>query len=92
VVRMCITEIREAFQVFDKDGSGYISSRELGMVMRSLGQNPTEQELMAMINVVDVDGTLCYPISIQNRVGRKFTAKQFHIINYQHKSESFCVV
>ena len=50
-------EIREAFQVFDKDGSGYISSRELGMVMRSLGQNPTEQELMAMINEVDVDGT-----------------------------------
>ena len=51
-------EIREAFQVFDKDGSGFISSRELGMVMRSLGQNPTEQELMAMINEVDVDGTL----------------------------------
>jgi len=60
---VCITaEIREAFQVFDKDGSGYISSRELGMVMRSLGQNPTEQELMAMINEVDIDGTytLCY--------------------------------
>ena len=53
-------EIREAFQVFDKDGSGFISSRELGMVMRSLGQNPTEQELMAMINEVDVDGTLRY--------------------------------
>jgi len=30
------------------------------MVMRSLGQNPTEQELMAMINEVDVDGTLRY--------------------------------
>jgi len=58
-----VTEIREAFQVFDKDGSGFISSRELGMVMRSLGQNPTEQELMAMINEVDVDGTLRYSAS-----------------------------
>jgi len=48
--------------VFDKDSSGYISSRELGMVMRSLGQNPTEQELMAMINEVDVDGALRYVI------------------------------
>ena len=26
------------------------------MVMRSLGQNPTEQELMDMINEVDEDG------------------------------------
>lgn len=50
------SEIKEAFQVFDKDGSGFINSRELGMVMRSLGQNPTEAELMEMINEVDVDG------------------------------------
>ena len=51
-----VAEIREAFQLFDKDGSGTISTRELGMAMRSLGQNPNEQELMEMINQVDVDG------------------------------------
>ena len=45
-----------AYYLFDKDGNGTISTRELGMAMRSLGQNPNEQELMEMINEVDVDG------------------------------------
>ena len=63
--------------MFDKDGSGFISSRELGMVMRSLGQNPTEQELMAVINEVDVDGTLCYTRSIHT-ARRRGEASRVH--------------
>lgn len=30
--------------------------KELGVAMRSLGQNPTEQEILEMINEVDIDG------------------------------------
>ena len=45
-----IAEFKEAFSLFDKDGDGTITTKELGTVMRSLGQNPTEAELQDMIN------------------------------------------
>ena len=66
-----IAEFKEAFSLFDKDGDGTITTKELGTVMRSLGQNPTEAELQVkialnaepvnrwlkdMINEVDADG------------------------------------
>lgn len=52
-----IAEFKEAFTLFDTDGDGNISSKELGTVMRSLGQNPTEAELFDMINEVDSNQT-----------------------------------
>lgn len=51
-----IAEFKEAFSLFDNNGDGTITTGELGIVMRSLGQNPTENELQDMINEVDVDG------------------------------------
>merc|ERR1712142_1144880 len=58
-----IAEFKEAFSLFDKDGDGTITTKELGTVMRSLGQNPTEAELLDMINEVDADGngTIDFP-------------------------------
>ncbi|KAL0830882.1 hypothetical protein ABMA28_002986 [Loxostege sticticalis] len=53
-----IAEFKEAFSLFDKDGDGTITTKELGTVMRSLGQNPTEAELQDMINEVDADGEI----------------------------------
>ena len=49
-----IAEFKEAFSLFDKDGDGTITTKELGTVMRSLGQNQTEAELMAFIAKVGV--------------------------------------
>ena len=51
-----IAEIRKAFSVFDVDGDGAITSKELADVMRSFGLNPSEDELMDMINKFDIDG------------------------------------
>ena len=39
-----------------QDGSGTISSEELLGVMRAMGQNPTEDELLNLVLEVDVDG------------------------------------
>ena len=49
-------ELKEAFSLIDKDGDGNISTKELGTIMRSLGQDPTESELQDMIKEVDTDG------------------------------------
>ena len=49
-------ELRRAFQVFDRDNSGTISTEELRDVLRSIGENLTDSELDEMMNQVDVDG------------------------------------
>ena len=41
--------------MFDKDKDGAITARELGNMMRSIGQNPTDEEVMAMIKEVDLN-------------------------------------
>ena len=45
-------DILEAFRVFDKDGNGVISARELKLVMANLGEKLTEvqNDLSALIN------------------------------------------
>jgi hypothetical protein len=62
-----IAEFKEAFSLFDRDGDGTIDSDELGTVMRSLGHQPTEEEIEDMIREVclcvhsfyEILGSLC---------------------------------
>merc|ERR1712126_515944 len=77
-----IAEFKEAFSLFDKDGDGTITTKELGTVMRSLGQNPTEAELQDMINEVDADGngTIDFPEFLTMMTRRmKYTDSQEEI-------------
>ena len=52
-----IGEFRQAFELFDIDGDGHITLKELKILFTSMGQNPTEEELKGMIAEVDADGS-----------------------------------
>ncbi|XP_070538762.1 calmodulin-like [Ptychodera flava] len=43
-----IIEFKEAFAPYDKDGNCRIMSKDLGNVLRSLGENPTDAEVQVI--------------------------------------------
>jgi Ca2+-binding EF-hand superfamily protein len=51
-----VAEIRKAFNVCDVDGSGTIERGELAKVISELGENPSEEELMELLEDLDADG------------------------------------
>jgi len=55
-------ELREAFRVFDGDGNGYIDRKELGLMMRFMGESLTEAEIQMIIDEADSnrDGLIDY--------------------------------
>lgn len=50
-------EVREAFDLFDSDGSGTIDVKELKVAMRALGFEPRKEEMKKMISEVDKEAT-----------------------------------
>eukprot|EP00746_Dinoflagellata_sp_MGD_P007061 gnl/MRDRNA2_/MRDRNA2_113949_c0_seq1.p1 gnl/MRDRNA2_/MRDRNA2_113949_c0~~gnl/MRDRNA2_/MRDRNA2_113949_c0_seq1.p1 ORF type:complete len:258 (+),score=51.66 gnl/MRDRNA2_/MRDRNA2_113949_c0_seq1:51-824(+) len=52
-----VTEFKETFALFDADGSGTVTAEELGTVMRSLGQYPSDADCRAMIAMLDDDSS-----------------------------------
>ncbi|XP_027700855.1 centrin-2 isoform X1 [Vombatus ursinus] len=50
-------EIREAFDLFDTDGTGTIDVKELKVAMRALGFEPKKEEIKKMISDIDKDGS-----------------------------------
>jgi len=51
-----IAEFKEAFSLFDKDGDGTISGKELEAVMTALGEPIDKASIDLMIASVDTDG------------------------------------
>lgn len=51
-----LEEVRKAFKLFDEDGNGRISLRNLRHIALELGENIDDDELRAMIDEFDLDG------------------------------------
>ncbi|XP_061212770.1 LOW QUALITY PROTEIN: uncharacterized protein LOC133214094 [Neopsephotus bourkii] len=49
-------DIREAFDLFDTDGSGYVDVKELKVAMRALGYEPRREEIKKMASDIDKEG------------------------------------
>lgn len=64
---LSLAEFKAAFDIFIQDAEdGCISTKELGKVMRMLGQNPTPEELQEMIDEVDEDGmSTCHSTALR---------------------------
>lgn len=52
-----LDEYKEAFDMFDKDGSGSISVDEIFSIMKNFGNPLTKAEIKKMISELDTDGT-----------------------------------
>jgi len=49
-------DVREAFDMFDVDGTGLIETKELKVALRALGFEPKKEEIKKMIADIDKEG------------------------------------
>ena len=52
---MYLYKLSKTYSFLFQNGDGFISAKELGVLMRTLGRNPTEDEIMNIMNEIDVD-------------------------------------
>lgn len=56
------SELRKVFQMFDKNGDGQITKKELGESLKNLGIYIPEEELDATMDKIDVNGDGCVDV------------------------------
>lgn len=60
----CSTELRDAFKEFDKDKDGFISCKDLGNCMRTMGYMPTEMELIELSQQINMNCKDCVCVCV----------------------------
>ena len=72
-----INEIKEIFNIFDKNGSGSVSTKEIGNLYRALGFTPTEVELNQIVFDLDSDHSGAIEFSEFLEMFQKYDMKPF---------------
>lgn len=52
-----LIEFRGLFNMFDKDNQSFLTSQDLLTVMRSVGQTPTESDMIDLMREIDLDSS-----------------------------------
>ncbi|KAJ3692609.1 hypothetical protein LUZ60_011704 [Juncus effusus] len=60
-----VASMREAFSLFDTDGDGRIAPSDLGVLMRSLGGNPTQAQLKEITTSEKLTSPFDFPRFLQ---------------------------
>ncbi|KAF9617807.1 hypothetical protein IFM89_038989 [Coptis chinensis] len=56
-----VSSMKEAFTLFDTDNDGKIAASELGILMRSLGGNPTQAQLKEIVTLEKLTSPFDFP-------------------------------
>jgi centrin-1 len=87
-------EIKEAFELFDTEGTGRIDSKELRVAMRALGFEPKKEEVARLVAAADEDesGSITYKkfvemmaVKMGDKDGREEMAKAFRLFDAGEK-------
>ncbi|CAG2227464.1 uncharacterized protein LOC143042161 [Mytilus galloprovincialis] len=87
-------DLRQAFDLFDADGSGTIDGSELKIALRALGFEPTKEELKRLVAECDKDGLLDFndflKIMSDKMTGpdtKEDMLKAFELFDYEEKGK-----
>lgn len=89
-----LSEMREVFREFDKDKSGFICTREMGPLLRAMGNNPTHDEVLHQF--LKLKGLSSYPSPQVNHLmaradvdhNGKLDLTEFTLMMYNYRMET----
>ncbi|XP_076587728.1 calcium-binding protein 1a isoform X4 [Chaetodon auriga] len=83
-------ELRDAFKEFDKDKDGFISCKDLGNCMRTMGYMPTEMELIELSQQINMNlgGHVDFEDFVE-LMGPKLLAETADMIGIKELKEAF---